>query len=261
MSTVVLEERYVQILKPWSLPPRLPDEPHLKWSDDASAVRPDVVVKMRRQTRSDMLLVQLPDQTWTAFRDTFEVNGRMRRDRDDRLRKLFLQQTEDSRRQLRRINLASADWNLGGFYRDINLPTSAVFLILPRNQRRFTFSAGAVETTDAVECRVMSFNETARPTVLRSVRGADVPLAGHACLDVSGKVWRTRLDLDPRYTARGVIDVTYRRDDHLEALVPEQMWEWYHLNWEFEGAPMFVEGMARYSNLRRFTVTTSEQVK
>lgn len=261
MATVVLEERYVQVMKPWSFPPRAPDEAHLRWLDDVAAVRPDVVVKQRRQTRSDVLLVQLPDQGWAAFRDTFEVNGRMRRERDDRLRKLFLEQSDDSRRQLRRINLASADWNLGGFYRDINLPTSAVFLIHPRNQRRFTFSAGAVEASPSGGCRRVSFKESTKPTVLRTIRGDDVPLAGQACIDAGGVIWRTRLNLDPRYTTRGIIDVTYRRDEQVDVLVPEQMWEWYYLATDEEGRPMYVESRATYSNLRRFTVTTNEQVK
>jgi hypothetical protein len=260
MAAVVLEERYVQIIKNWTLPPGGPDETHLEWAEDLSQVRPDVIVKERRQTRSDVLLVQLPNQTWAAFRDTFEVNGRSRRGRDDRLRKLFLEQTEDSRRQLRRINQASADWNLGGFYRDINLPTSAVFLLHPRNQRRFTFVAGEPSEVQGVGCRLVTLKEHTKPTVLRSWRGKDVPLTGNACIDVEGRVWRTRLDLDPHYTTRGMIEVTYRSDQHVDVLVPDRMWEWYYLPQEAQdGRPMYVEGLARYSNLRQFTVTTTER--
>lgn len=262
MTTVVLEERYVQIIKNWALPPQAPDEAHLEWVDDLSRIRPDVIVKQRRHTRSDLLLVQLPNQTWAAFRDTFEVNGRERRGRDDRLRRLFLQQTEDSRQQLRRINQASAEWNLGGVYRDINVPTSAVFLLHPRIQRRFSFSAGAASAVTGVACRVVALTEKTKPTVVRSWRGSDIPLTGNVCIDVEGKIWRTRLDLDPQYTVRGMIEVTYRSDGHVDVLVPDRMWEWYSLPGEDEdGHRLYVEGLARYSNLRQFTVTTTEQVK
>ena len=34
---------------------------------------------------------------WTVFRDTFEVNGTLRRSRDELRRNLFLEQSEDSR--------------------------------------------------------------------------------------------------------------------------------------------------------------------
>jgi hypothetical protein len=258
ISTAVVEERYVQIIKRFSGPPKEPDRGHLAWADDISAVRPDVIVKQRRQTKSDVLLVQLPNQIWTAFRDTFEVNGGLRRNRDERLRNLFLDQNEDSERQLRRINETSAEWNLGRFYRDINLPTTGLFLLHARNQQRLAFRAGDVDDSGATTCRIVTFKESARPTVVKSRRGYDVPLSGRACIDAAGAVVNTRLDLDGRYTMRGAIDVTYERHERLDVLAPGRMWEWYAL--PESGAetdwPMYVEGMATYSNLRLFTVTS-----
>lgn len=262
MSTVVIQERYVQVIKPWTLPPTEPDGRHLAWFEDLAAVRPDVIVKQRRQTRSDLLLVQLPDQRWTAFRDTFEVNGRSQRHREDRLRELFLEQSESSRRQLRRINERSAEWNLGGFYREINLPTIGLLVVHPRHQQRFTFEAGAISTRGVTACRVVSFKETSKPTLVRSPRERDVPLRGRLCIDDTGTVWSTWLDLDPRYTMRGIIEVVYGRHERADVLVPERMWEWYTLpEQDRSGLPLFVEAMATYSNLRQFTVVTSEQVK
>jgi hypothetical protein len=259
ISTAVVEERYVQIIKRFSGPPKEPDRAHLAWADDISAIRPDVIVKQRRQTKSDVLLVQLPNQIWTAFRDTFEVNGGLRRNRDERLRDLLLDQSDDSQRQLRRINETSAEWNLGRFYRDINLPTTGLFLLHPRNQQRLAFRAGDVDDSGTTACRIVTFKESARPTVVKSRRGYDVPLSGRACIDAAGAVLNTRLDLDGRYTMRGAIDVTYERHERLDVLAPSRMWEWYAL--PESGAetdwPMYVEGMATYSNLRLFTVTTT----
>lgn len=262
LSTVVLEERYVQVIKPWSLPPKTPDTEHLAWFDDLSAVKPDVIVRQRRQTRSDVLLVQLPNRMWTAFRDTFEVNGRRQGNREDRLRRLFVEQTEDSQRQLRRINERSSDWNLGRFYRDINMPTTGLLVIHAVYQPRFAFERGEIVREGPVPCRLMTFKETTRPTLVRSVREQDVPLSGNACIDGDGVVWKTRIDLDGRFTTRGSIEVSYGRQAGLDVLEPERMWEWYLLpEPDRQGFPLYVEALATYSNLRQFSVTTHEQVK
>jgi hypothetical protein len=228
------------------------------WAEDISAIRPDVIVKQRRQTKSDVLLVQLPNQIWAAFRDTFEVNGGLRRNRDERLRDLFLDQSDDSRRQLRRINEVSAEWNLGRFYRDVNLPTTGLFLIHSRNQQRLAFRAGDVDDSGSFACRVVTFKEQSRPTIVKSLRGDDVPLSGQVCIDAAGAVLSTRLDLDGRYTMRGAIEVTYERHERIDVLVPSRMWEWYALPESISDAgwPTYVEGMAVYSNLRLFTVST-----
>jgi hypothetical protein len=262
MATVVLEERYIQLIKVWGEPPDTPDNARLVWFDDLSKVRPDVIVKQRRQTRSDILLVQLPDRTWTAFRDTFEVNGGKRRERDDRLRDLFLQQTENSDRQLRRINRASADWNLGGFYREINLPTTGLLFVHPRHQKNVTYRAGGIRDVGGARCRMLAFEERSQTTIVRSVRGYNVPLKGHVCVDTAGVILSTRLDLPERYTFRGAMETTYTRHERANVLVPDRMWEWYLLPQPMsDGTPVYIETLATYSNLRVFSVTTSEAVK
>ena len=54
----------------------------------------------RRVFRSDLLLVK-PEgaQSWVQFRDVFEVDGKLVRDRNDRLAKLFLIRVESGVRQ------------------------------------------------------------------------------------------------------------------------------------------------------------------
>src|SRR4051812_17290574 len=51
---------------------------------------------LTRTLRSDFLLVDVPGQGWTPFRDVFEADGRQIRDRQDRLTALFLSGTRDS---------------------------------------------------------------------------------------------------------------------------------------------------------------------
>ena len=265
MSTVVMEERYVQLVKRWNLPPREPDVARLAWLPGAGALdRQDVNVYERRQIRADLLLVQLRDQRWWAFRDILEVNGHEEHGREDRLRKLFIQQTEDSQRQLQRINQASATFNLGRYYREVNLPTVGLMVLQPVYIPRFSFSAGAVNRVGDASCRVIAFSETTTPTLVRTMDQRNMPLTGAACVGIDGTVWRTRIELDGHVTARGVIEVEYGPHERVDVLVPRTMWEWY-LPWRQDmydpWGPTYIEALATYSNLRRFMVETSEEMK
>lgn len=59
---------------------------------------------------------------------------------------------------------------------------------------------------------------------------------------------------------RRAVDVTFREEAATPVLVPERMWEWYEM--PVSGSDKtYIECLARYTNLRRFTVTTTEQVK
>jgi hypothetical protein len=253
MATVVLEEQYVQLLKRWSATQKQPDTQRLAWVPgyDGRGGR-DVYVHDRRQTRADLLLVQLPDTRWWAFRDVLEVDGRRLAGREDRLRKLFLEGTDDSRRQLKRINEASADYNLGTFYREVNLPTVGLMVFGTRYRSRFRHHAGDVEHVGEAACRVVSFTETSKPTVVQTIDGKAVPLAGSACVDAAGVVWRTRVELVSRASVQGVVEVVYGAHERVDVLVPVSMWEWYR-------HPRYdpVEAMATYSNLRQFSATAS----
>ena len=91
-STVVAEERYVQIVKEWTgAPPSPGDDPALVWRPDTEqshSSRGGTVLR-RRQLLSDLLLVQTPGQTWIGYRDVVEVDGKAIRDRAVRVQQLF----------------------------------------------------------------------------------------------------------------------------------------------------------------------------
>jgi hypothetical protein len=266
MSSAVLEERYVQLGKNLFLPPQEPDLIGLAWRDRDPTGGLTATTRERRQTRADVMLVKLPDGSSSAFRDVFEANGRTLRGRDERLRKLFLDGSADSVRQIRRIHQASADWNLGSFYREVNVPDLALAVFDARHARRFAFAPGPdLPGIDAgPACREVGFREVVRPTLVRStsIDRPNVPLTGSACVDAAGRIWRTRLDLDEHYTARGVIEVTFAPADRVPVLVPDRMWEWYQISGARQArGQSYVEALARYSNLRLFSVTTTEDVK
>src|SRR3954468_18916108 len=97
----------------------------------------------RRELRSDFLLVDVPGQGWTPFRDVFEADGRTVRDRQDRLTSLFLSgTTTGALEQARRIMDEGARYNLGGGTRNINVPTLALMYLGPDTRSGVRFTEG-----------------------------------------------------------------------------------------------------------------------
>ena len=129
---------------------------------------------------------------WLPFRDVFEVDGVQVRDRDDRLRKLFLEApparaVETSNRILEE----SARYNIGNVRRNLNLPTLALFLVHPTYAPRFAFSKRGEPTENGVRLWEIAFSEASRPTVIRTFDGKDIVSSGTFWVEpVSGRVVR-----------------------------------------------------------------------
>ena len=108
---------------------------------------------------------------------------------------------------------------------------------------------------------MLAFEERSKPTIVRSVRGYDVPLTGYVCVDAPACPEHADR-LPERYTMRGVMETTYVPNERVDVLVPDRIWEWYVLPEPMDdGTPIYIETMATYSNLRVFSVSTSETVK
>jgi len=265
-STVVAEERYVQVVKPWTGGPPLPgDEPALAWrkGTDRQIENRDTSVLRRRQLLSDLLLVQPPGQTWIAYRDVAEVDGKAVRDRAVRIQQLFLSNRSEDQEQLQRIAKESARHNLGS-YRNINTPTFPLMVLRQSNVGRFRLIQYPDEPHDATCCAVIGFSEVARPTIVHTGKGRDVPMNGQLWIEpTTGRVRRATLAFaEDRELVRGTFDVRFRADPSLDVLIPDRMWEWYMSeNPDDPGRQAYIEGQASYENIRRFTVSTDEQVK
>jgi len=269
-SNVVAEERYVQLLKPWFGVPRSPkDEPELRWRDEVGTTlpnRPNAPLR-RRQLRSDVLLVQTPDRGSLSYRDVFEVDGRPVRNREDRIKRLFLSDQADDKEQLRRIANESARYNIGGLIRNFNIPTFPLIAIQPRNQGRFRFDRRKDEKIDGATYAVVEFKEQASPAIVRTPNGQDVPLSGRFWADPdTGRVVQARVEIDNRWAnLRSVIETTYVVNEEV-GVVPGSMWEWYRttqltLTGGERAYDTYVECLASYANFRRFTVETAEIIK
>ncbi len=218
-----------------------------------------------RRMKSDFLLVTTADgSTWVPFRDVFEVDGHAIRDRDDRLRKLFLESPPGTAFEaMARVQDEGARYNLVALGKtDINVPTFALTVLLERNIRAFSFRRGREETVDGLRLLRIDFEETARPTLVRGADGGDVPSSGSLWIDpLTGRVVKTFLRA-VRYGATTALagltleaTVVYRRSDSLGLWVPAEMRETYRLR----GST--VEGLATYSKFRSFQVRTEQEIK
>ncbi len=105
--------------------------------------------------RSDYLLVKPETSTaWESFRDVYEVDGAAVRDRDDRLRRLFLEPGANVQAQLLAIRKESARYNIGAVERNINVPLFPLQFLTAENRPRFRFRlAGKQHTAGAPTTR------------------------------------------------------------------------------------------------------------
>jgi VWFA-related protein len=206
-----------------------------------------------RRLVSDFLIVKDPGSPgWLPFRDVFEVDGVAVRDREDRLRKLFLEAPATAIETANTIWQESARYNIGRIRRDTNVPTLALSFLEPRSMERFTFRKRGEDVQDGIRAWTIEYREHVRPTIIRTTDGKDVPSSGELWIDpVNGRVLRTVLK-----ASTATITVTYRQRDEIPGLwLPVMMQESY----AYGGGSIL--GLATYSKFRRFQVITDEKIK
>jgi hypothetical protein len=196
---------------------------------------------------------------WQGFRDVVEVDGRSVRKGNNRLEALFSSSPADLLKKARAIADESARYNLGQ-YRTINVPTLALEFLALNFQPRQRYEKTGEETVTGVRTWRIAFDEQARPTVIRTPDGGDVPSKGIVWVDpVTGRIIRTQLEPQQGYQdetvtvskpegprQKSTIVVTYAPDPRLGTWVPVEMRESYAT------AQLSLTGTATYSNFRRF---------
>jgi len=224
-----------------------------------------------RDLESEIVYVELPpDATCRMFRDVLKVNGSRVRDRERRLKELFL----DSPASLAGVTAESARYNLGPVRRDFNFPTAALYVLEACNQPRVAFQPAAETTLDGCPVQVVEFREQASPTLIR-YNGVDSPTSGRFWIEpASGRVRQSELSLRQEganalwvyYTVR------YREDATLGLLVPGEMEERFYYGEALEKlkarltrgdpdppeAPL--EGRAVYDRYGRFNVESESDL-
>ncbi len=219
----------------------------------------------RRRLRSDFLLVQLEgEERYHKFRDVFEVNGRPVRDREERLTRLFLDNTASAAIQIQEIVSESARYNIGDIHRTLNTPTLALLILSSEYQPRFRFARVASGSPllpinsehlpSAADVWVIEYEEVWPDTVIRGDNRKDLPAEGRFWIEpTTGRVWLSELVIDDPQV-RATVNVAYRQDPVIGHLVPVEMRERYRNR--RDGSR--VDGTATYSRFRRFNVQVQE---
>ena len=217
--------------------------------------------------RSDFLLVkQDSPEGWVSFRDVFEVNGAPVRDREDRLKKLFLEPGVDARAQLLAIKEESARYNIGPLERNINVPMFLLKFLSPANRSHSKFRVAGRSEYDGVQTWRIEFTEIDQPTLIKDRNERDVPAKGSFLIEQStGAIMETQLRLEgSAYVAE--IVVKFKLDPGLGMWVPAELYEVYRIPRTSLLSPnvsmgVALEGTAKYSKFRRFQVKTEEKVE
>jgi len=255
---VVATERYVQVIRPWTgVPPARADVSHRE-------------ALARRELQSDLLLVFDADGPWNLHRDVIAVDGVPVGDRERRLQSLFLDPGVTTRERLRRMTTESARYNLGDITRTLNIPTFPLIVVHPTYRDRFRLRARGVRQEGGTTLREVTFEETRRPTLVRSTEGRDVPLRGRLLVDDgTGEFVHARLDPEP-IGVRSRIEVWFERVPGLALRAPVRMWEWYQVRGVIQ-VPVdgdrarafpraYIEGLAQYDEFRRYGVEVEERL-
>ncbi len=210
-----------------------------------------------RRLRADLLTVRDDTYGWTGFRDVFEVDGRPVRDRTDRLARLFLEPYPEARSQARRIADEGARFNVAPqVLRTINTPLLALQFIRAQNQGRSTFVDAGTTRGGRAEIATVDFKESALPRIVQTPDNAAA--RGRFWIETAtGRIMETELLVDTKSGGTGLnsrILVAYAEEPRLGMWLPISMDETY------QGYGVIV-AHAKYSNFRRFSVSTETVLK
>ena len=208
----------------------------------------------KRALRSDLAITKVGDVGWIAWRDVFEVDGKPVHDRDDRLTKLILKPTGDSKEQMNKLVAESARLNVGWVNRNINVPTMVLQFAKVAEQHRSEFKRGATLQIGDIEAREIRFQEKKLPRMIQTRDGAAA--SGKFWIEeATGRVLRTELRVATGSTTASVI-VAYEFQPKIKLWLPTLMNERYATPRQ----PV-ITGRATYQNFRQFGVNVDLIIK
>ena len=241
LSAMIAEEQYVQRTGPdLALP---------------SAGMRDRTVTRERVLKSDFAIVRgfAGESSWIGVRDVLEVDGGLVPGERGRLQALLSDTSRPLSQRVRALADQQVKFNVGDLYRTINVPTLALEFLLPDRQPRFKFKRSGKTTVHGTPVWAVRFEERDRPTLIRTPDGRDVMSAGIFWIDPdTGAVLRSELRpfADRGGRLSSIILVSYRRDEHFDMLLPDDMNELY-----VTGGNR-IAGHATYGRWRRFETET-----
>jgi len=236
--------------------------------------RPSLIVAVEKYTQrsgaarplhlvAEFAIVRVPGG-WVGFRDVVEVDGEKVTDRGDRLFKILSDPAGDSR-LAQTISDESARYNIGPISRNFNVPTTTLLLFQPANLGRFSFKLAGTERVNALTVSRVDFIEVAKPSVVMTRAGRDVPMTGTLWVNrADGTVVRTKMELkgfadlvEGAQTIRSSasFDVSYRRHPEFSIWLPASMNEYYEGPLKLPFKPPFSARTltsATYADFKRF---------
>lgn len=193
---------------------------------------------------------------FVVYRDVYRVDGRDIGDHTARLQALLTDGSASAMAQARTLTDESARHNLAGVRRNINVPTMPYEYLTAEHVRGITVREAGRETVAGLNVVVVDFQETARPTVVRSAGTTDVPATGRFWIHPeSGAVPRAMSEFTVDRD-KGRLDVQLTLHPALSLWVPKEMTE----VWE-GGQGRRLVGLARYDRFQRLNVATAEIIK
>jgi hypothetical protein len=209
------------------------------------------MARVKRRIESEVSFLRLPgEREWLGFRDVRRVDGLPVKTGNLRLAEL-LQRGGNVLAQAKAIAEAGAAHNLG-LSRTINVPTSVLEILHPVHRARFRYAPGGSETVRGMVATVLTFEETARPTVVRQPNGGNIISSGRAWLEPgTGRILRVEWfydsePADPAIAVRPKLIVEFEQNRELDILVPTRMEEVFAVPYGTG------DGVAAYRNFRRF---------
>ncbi len=191
---------------------------------------------------------------WVQFRDVIEVDGVPVPEHQGRLERLFEQAGASAYAQASAMIAESARYNIGPGPRNVNVPTFALFFLSPGNQSRFRFRLGK-QVEQVPTTLVVEYRERDKPRMIRSFESRDLPASGMFWIDpASGRVLKTRLEVQVERHWAMTTDVTYGYDAGINAWVPQTMHEHFGdpRSSNVADGSEALDCTATYSNYRRF---------
>lgn len=209
-----------------------------------------------RRLRSEFLLVRPPSTAfWLAFRDVVEVDGKAVVDRQDRLEQLFLRGSRSSLEEAQRIAADGARFFLGTRTRTTTSPVFALAFLQPHHQPRFRYRLDGTRGRGDAARIVLTADETAEPTLLRTERGGNLPLHGRYEIDpATGSVQLSEIAVKMPGESL-VLRTRFAHDARTDAVLPVEMTEEHAIR---NGTRVLTT--ATYGQVRTFAVTTSESL-
>jgi hypothetical protein len=234
---------------------------------EESALQKDVggnKINLIARLSSDVVFVGVRNGTMGTYRDTYAVDTKATRPRDDRLFKLFLNPPEapvTSTGQAVRLSEDSGVWYVSRNLQMMDDPLAALALLRAAGQAGATFKLDGVRKSDGVDVAQLKFNETATPSVLRTPAG--IPVSGRFWIEAgTGIVRQTEIILsnkavNSRYT------VKFAQEPTIGLWLPKELHQYLQISTAGSGGPQTIgsqgsfESMAVYAKYRQVPIDLS----